>query len=93
MTITSDQIVAIAGVLGALAAIYAIVSKPFKTIEKMSDDIGDLTKSVGKIEKAVELHGDMIAELLEHSIDGNNTGKMKAVKKKFDETYRHDIGA
>ena len=93
MTITSDEIIAFAGLLGALAVIWGVVSKPFKAIQDMTRSVTEMTEDVAEIKKAVTLHGDMIAELLEHSIDGNNTGKMREVKKRFDDAYRHDLTA
>jgi hypothetical protein len=90
MTITSDQIVAIASVLGALAVIYGIVSKPFKAIEELKESMEEVKESVESIDKAVMLHGDMIYELLEHASTNNNTGGMAEVKRRFDAEYRHN---
>ena len=39
----------------------------------------------------VKLHGDMISELLDHAITNNNTGKMAAIKKQYDEQYRNAV--
>ena len=90
MTITTEQIVTIASVLGALAVIYGIVSKPFKDIQSIKDSVEDIGESVEKIDKAVMLHGDMIYELLEHAATNNNTGGMAEVKRRFDAEYRHN---
>jgi hypothetical protein len=81
---SAQDIITLSALIGAIVAIVAVVSKPFKTLDRID-------KSVAKMEKAVSLHGDMIAELLEHNIDGNNTGRMREVKKKFDDTYRNEI--
>ena len=89
MTISTEQIVMIAGVLGAISVIYGIVSKPFKAIEDLKKSVDDMSEKVDKIDKAVMLHGDMIYELLDHAATNNNTGGMEAVKRRFDEEYRH----
>lgn len=82
MTITSDQIITIASVIGAIAGLWAIFSKPFITLKKID-------QRTSKMAKQVKLHGDMISELLDHAITNNNTGKMSAIKKKYDEMYRN----
>lgn len=90
MTITTEQIITIASVLGALAVIYGVVSKPFKVIEDMKSSLDEVAGSVEKIDRAVMLHGDMIYELLEHASTNNNTGGMAEVKRRFDAEYRHN---
>ena len=90
MTITTDQIIMIAGVLGAISVIYGIASKPFKAIEELKKSVDNMSEQVDKIDKAVMLHGDMIYELLEHASTNNNTGGMAEVKRRFDAEYRHN---
>ena len=82
MTITSEQIVTLASVVGAVVGLWAIFSKPFKLLQKID-------QRTSKMAKQVKLHGDMISELLDHAITNNNTGKMTEIKKKYDETYRN----
>lgn len=82
MTITSEQIVTLASVVGAVVGLWAIFSKPFKLLQKID-------QRTSKMAKQVKLHGDMISELLDHAITNNNTGKMSDIKKKYDETYRN----
>ena len=82
MTITSEQIVTLASVVGAVMGLWAIFSKPFKLLQKID-------QRTSKMAKQVKLHGDMISELLDHAITNNNTGKMTEIKKKYDETYRN----
>ena len=89
MTITSDQIIMVASVLGAIAVIYGIASKPFKALDELKDSVESMSDKVDKIDKAVMLHGDMIYELLEHASTNNNTGGMAEVKRRFDAEYRH----
>lgn len=84
LTFSAQDIITLSALIGAIVAIVTLLSKPFKTLDRID-------KSVAKMEKAVALHGDMIAELLEHNIDGNNTGRMREVKKRFDDTYRNEI--
>lgn len=90
MTITSDQIIALAGLIGAIGVIWAVVSKPIKMMKDVQDSIEELKDSVKKTETAVQLHGDMIYELLDHASTNNNSGGMAQVMKKFNETYRHN---
>ena len=82
MTVTSEQIVTLASVIGAIVGLWAIFSKPFMTLKKID-------QRTSKMAKQVKLHGDMISELLDHAITNNNTGKMTDIKKKYDETYRN----
>lgn len=82
MTITSEQIVTLASVVGAIVGLWAIFSKPFKLLQRID-------QRTSKMAKQVKLHGDMISELLDHAITNNNTGKMTAIKKKYDESYRN----
>ncbi len=82
MTITSEQIVTLASVVGAVVGLWAIFSKPFKLLQRID-------QRTSKMAKQVKLHGDMISELLDHAITNNNTGKMTEVKKKYDESYRN----
>ena len=82
MTITSEQIVTLASVVGAVVGLWAIFSKPFITLKRID-------QRTSKMAKQVKLHGDMISELLDHAITNNNTGKMTAIKKKYDESYRN----
>ena len=82
MTITSEQIVTLASVVGAVVGLWAIFSKPFKLLQRID-------QRTSKMAKQVKLHGDMISELLDHAITNNNTGKMTEIKKKYDESYRN----
>ena len=82
MTITSEQIVTLASVVGAIVGLWAIFSKPFTTLKRID-------QRTSKMAKQVKLHGDMISELLDHAITNNNTGKMTEIKKKYDESYRN----
>lgn len=82
MTITSEQIVTLASVVGAVAGLWAIFSKPFATLKRID-------QRTSKMAKQVKLHGDMISELLDHAITNNNTGKITEIKKKYDESYRN----
>lgn len=82
MTITSEQILSFAGVVGAICGLWAIFSRPFKTLKRID-------RVTSRTAKQVKLHGDMISELLDHAITNNNTGKMTAIKKLYDDTYRN----
>lgn len=82
MTITSEQILSFAGVVGAICGLWAIFSRPFKMLKRID-------RVTSRTAKQVKLHGDMISELLDHAITNNNTGKMAAIKKLYDDTYRN----
>lgn len=84
MTITSEQIVTLASVVGAVVGLWAIFSKPFTLLKKID-------QRTARIAKQTKLHGDMISELLDHAITNNNTGKMREIKQKYDEKYRNMI--
>jgi len=89
MTITSDQIIAVAGLIGALAVIWGVLSKPFKAIQELQKSMDKLTESMEDVKETVDMQGDMIYQLLNHAATNNNTGGMQAALDKYNEFYRH----
>ena len=89
MTITSDQIIMIAGLLGAIAVIWGIVSKPFKAINDIKDKVDKMSDDMNGIIEAQDVQSDMISALLTHAATNNNTGGMQEALDKFQSFYRH----
>ena len=89
MTITSEQIIAIASVLGALAVIYGVVSKPFKALEELKKSVDNLSESMDEYKEVQDMQGDMIYQLLDHVSTNNNTGGMREALDKYNAFYRH----
>lgn len=89
MTITTDQIIAIAGVIGALGVIWAVVSKPFKAIEELKKSVEKLTDNVNDLQDDLRMNGDMVYQLLNHASTNNNTGEMQRALNQYNEYFRH----
>lgn len=89
MTITSDQIIMIASVLGALAIIYGFVSKPFKALLELKTSVDKLTEQVADMKDDLAMNGDMVYQLLNHASTNNNTGGMQEALDKYNAYYRH----
>lgn len=90
MTITTEQIITAAPVLGALAAIWAVVSRPLKAFREISDGLKDLGERFTRMERTERLHGDMIYQMLDHMATNNNSGGMKTALDKYNEANRHE---
>ena len=89
LTISIQDIITLAAVIGAIGGIYAIVSKPFKTMREVKDALKDLTESVSDIKETVDMQGDMVYQLLNHAATNNNTGGMQEALDKYNAWYRH----
>lgn len=89
ITITSQQIIAVAALIGAVTAIWAVVSKPFKTIKDISDKLTAMDSKIATLSKSVEIQGDMVYQLLDHAATNNNSGEMKRALSDYSAAYRH----
>lgn len=89
ITITSQQIIAVAALIGAVTAIWAVVSKPFKTIKDISDKLTAMDNKIATLSKSVEIQGDMVYQLLDHAATNNNSGEMKRALSDYSAAYRH----
>lgn len=89
MTISTEQIVALAAVIGAIGVIYTFVSKPFKSIRDLTDSVNKLTEKVDDINEDMKMQGDMIYQLLDHASTNNNTGGMRDALDRYNAYYRH----
>ena len=89
ITITSQQIIAVAALIGAVTAIWAVVSKPFKTIKDISDKLTAIDATISTLSHSVEIQGDMVYQLLDHAATNNNTGEMKRALSDYSAAYRH----
>ena len=89
ITITSQQIIALAGLIGAVTAIWAVASKPVKTMNAISDRLAKLEDKINKMSTAVDIQGDMVYQLLDHAATNNNTGEMQRALDQYNATFRH----
>ena len=89
ITISSQQIIAVAALIGAVTAIWAVVSKPFKTIKDISERLEKLDGKISTLSKSVEIQGDMVYQLLDHAATNNNSGEMKRALSDYSAAYRH----
>ena len=89
MTISTDQIIAIAGVIGALGVIWAVVSKPFKAIEELKKSVDKLSENVNDLQDDLKMNGDMVYQLLNHASTNNNSGEMRRALNEYNEYFRH----
>lgn len=89
ITITSQQILAVAALIGAVTAIWAAVSKPFKAMREISERLEKLDGKISTLSKSVEIQGDMVYQLLDHAATNNNTGEMRRALQDYSAAYRH----
>lgn len=89
ITITGQQIIAFAGLLGAISAIYAIASRPFKTMKDISDRLTKMEEKLTKMSRSVDIQGDMVYQLLDHAATQNNTGEMQRALDEYNAVFRH----
>lgn len=89
ITITSQQILAVAALIGAVTAIWATVSKPFKAIKEMNDKLTKLDERMTAVSRSVEIQGDMVYQLLDHAATNNNTGEMQRALTEYNAAFRH----
>lgn len=89
ITITSQQILAIAALIGAVTAIWTVVSKPFKAMKDISDRLSKMEDKLNKMSKAVDIQGDMVYQLLDHAATNNNSGEMQRALDQYNATFRH----
>ena len=92
ITITSQQILAIAALIGAITAIWSVASKPFKDMHNISERLTKMETKLNKINRAVDIQGDMIYQLLDHAATNNNTGEMQRCLDEYNATFRHGGG-
>lgn len=89
MTITSDEILMVAGLIGALAVIWGVISKPFKAMSDLTKSVEKLTDKMEEFKETQDMQGDMIYQLLDHASTNNNTGGMREALDRYNEFYRH----
>ena len=89
MTITSDQILMVAGLIGALAVIWGVVSKPIVAMRELKTSVDNLTAKMEEVKETADMQGDMIYQLLNHASTNNNTGGMQEALDRYNEFYRH----
>lgn len=89
MTISAEQIIAIAGVISALGMIWAVISKPFKAVDELKKSVDKLTESMVAIKEDMQMNSDMVYQLLNHASTNNNSGGMREALDKYNAYYRH----
>lgn len=89
MTFSTEQILAFASLLGALAVIWGVISKPIKAVRDLQDSVTKLTDKVDEIKEVQDMQGDMVYQLLDHAASNNNTGGMRQALERYNEFYRH----
>ena len=89
ITITSQQILAVAALIGAITAIWSVVSKPFKAIKDIGNRLSKMEAKLTKINRSVEIQGDMVYQLLDHAATNNNSGEMQRCLDEYNATFRH----
>ena len=89
MTISAEQIIAIAGVISALGVIWAVISKPFKAVEELKKSVDKLNETVIDMKDDVTMNSDMVYQLLNHASTNNNSGGMREALDKYNAYYRH----
>lgn len=88
-TITAQQILSAAALIGAVGGIWAVVSKPFKAMKDIGDRLSKMEEKLNKMSRSVEIQGDMIYQLLDHAATQNNTGEMQRCLDEYNATFRH----
>ena len=88
-TITAQEILSFAALIGAVGTIWAVVSKPFKELKSINDRLDKLDAKMVTISRAVEIQGDMVYQLLDHAATNNNTGEMQRALNQYNATFRH----
>lgn len=89
ITITSQQILALAALIGAITAIWGVASKPFKTMKDIGERISKMEEKLNKMSRSVEIQGDMVYQLLDHAATQNNTGEMQRALDEYNAVFRH----
>ena len=89
MTISTEQIIALASVIGALGVIWAVLKKPFDAIRNINTSLNTIKSDMDELKTSVRLHGDMIYAILDHEATNNNTGGMKDALDKYNEAVRN----
>lgn len=92
ITITTQQLIALAAVISAVGVIWGVASKPFKAMKDISDRLSKMEEKLSKLSRSVEIQGDMVYQLLDHAATNNNTGEMQRCLDQYNATFRHDGG-
>ena len=89
ITITAQQLIAIAAVISAVGVIWGAASKPFKELKTIAERLDKLDGKVSSISRSVEIQGDMVYQLLDHAATNNNSGEMQRALDQYNATFRH----
>ena len=89
LVITVQDLITLAAIIAAVSAIYAVASKPFKSMHDVKDSLEKITETVTDISDDQKMQGDMIYQLLSHAATNNNTGEMQRALNQYNEYFRH----
>lgn len=87
--ISVQDLITLAAIIAAVSAIYAVASKPFKTMSEVKDSLKDISETVDDINADQKKQGDMVYQLLKHAATNNNTGEMQRALDEYNEYFRH----
>lgn len=88
-SISLQDILTIAAVIGAIGGIYTVLSKPFQAMRELKESVDKLAETVTDMKEDLTMNGDMVYQLLNHAATNNNTGGMQTALNKYNEYYRH----
>lgn len=89
ITITTQQLIALAAVISAVGVIWGVASKPFRAIKDIGDRLTKMEEKLTKMSRSVEIQGDMVYQLLDHAATNNNSGEMQRALDQYNATFRH----
>lgn len=87
--ISVQDLITLAAIIAAVSAIYAVASKPFKTMNEVKDSLKEISETVDDINADQKKQGDMVYQLLKHAATNNNTGEMQRALDEYNEYFRH----
>lgn len=89
MTITSDQIILLAAIIGAIGVIVGVIRKPFDALRDIKKSLDEMSEQIEDISEDQKKQGDMVYQLLKHAATNNNTGEMQRALDEYNEYFRH----
>jgi GTP cyclohydrolase III len=87
--ISTQDIITLAAIIGAITVVWNFGKKPFDAIKKISTDVESIGSKVDKIQQDQQKQGDMVYQLLSHAATNNNTGEMRRALDEYNEYFRH----
>ena len=88
-TITVQDIITLAAIIGAINVVWNWGKKPFEAMTKIQRDVEKIGEKVDDIQQDQQKQGDMVYQLLKHAATNNNTGEMERALDEYNEYFRH----